>query len=54
MLMVRVLSCIIGEIRKECFVEGTVIIVGGRLDWGKLHAVLLRVAKRLCTSSRTW
>ena len=37
--IVRVASCIVGDMRKEGLVAGTVIIVGRRLDWGILHAV---------------
>ena len=50
----RLASWIVGEMRKECLVAGTVIIVGRRLDWGILHAVALRVANRLYTSYRNW
>ena len=52
--MLRVASWIISEMRKEGLVLGTVITVGRRLDWGILHAVALRFAKRLCIISRTW
>ena len=52
--MVRVVSWIVGDMRKEGFVAGTVIIIGIRLYWVISHAVALRVVKRLCTSSRTW
>ena len=45
---------IVGEMRKEGFVAGTVIIVGRILYSGILHAVALRVAKMLCTIYRTW
>ena len=44
-------SWIVSEMRKEGLVEGTVTIVGRRLDWRILHTVALRVANRLCTSS---
>ena len=44
----------VGEMRKEGLVSGTVIIVGRRLDCGILHDVVLRVVNRLCTSSRNW
>ena len=40
--------------RKEGLVSGTLIIVVRILDWGILHAVKLRVTKRLCMSSRIW
>ena len=53
-LIVRVAFWMVGEMKKEGLVGGTVIIVGRRLDWGILHAMALRVANRLCTSSRTW
>ena len=53
-LMVAMASWIVGEMRKEGFVAGTVIIIGMRLDWGILHTVALRVAKILCKISRTW
>ena len=53
-LIVRVASWMVGEMRKEGLVPGTVIIVERRLDQGILHAVALRVANRLCRSSRTW
>ena len=53
-LMVRVASWIVGEMRKEGFVAGTEIIIGRRFDWGILHAVALRFAKMLCMKSRTW
>ena len=52
--MVRVASWIVGEMRKEGFVAGTVIIIGRRFDWGIFHAVALRFAKMLCMKSRTW
>ena len=52
--IVRVASWIIGEMRREGLVAGTVIIAGRRLYWLILHAVVLRVVNRLCTSSRTW
>ena len=52
--MVRVASWIVGEMRKEGLVAGKVILVGRRLDQRILHAVVLRVAKRLCTSYRIW
>ena len=44
----------VGDMRKEGLVSGTVIIVGRRLDWGILHALALRVVNRLCTGSSTW
>ena len=53
-LIVRVASWMVGEMRKEGLVSGTIIIVGRRLYWGMLHAVEMRVVNRLCTSSRTW
>ena len=43
-----------GDMRKEGLVSVTVTILGRRLGWGVLHAVALRVAKMLCTSSRIW
>ena len=51
---VRVAYWMVGEMRKEGLVSGTVIIVGRRLDCGILHDVVLRVVNRLCTSSRNW
>ena len=53
-LMVRVVSWIFGEMRNEGLVSGALIIVGRILGCGIFHAVALRVAKRLCTSSRHW
>ena len=44
----------VGDMRNEGLVAGTVIIVGKRLDCVILYAVALRVANRLCTSSRNW
>ena len=44
----------VGNMRKEGLVAGTVIILGRRIDWGILNDVVLRVANRLCTSSSTW
>ena len=52
--MLRVAYWIVGQMRKEGFIAGTLIIVGRILDWGILHAVALRVAKRLCMSSSNW
>ena len=52
--IVRVTSFIVGEMRKQGFAAGTVIIVGKILYWGILHAVALRVDNMLCTISRTW
>ena len=52
--IVRVASWIVGEMRKERLLSGTVIIVGRILKWGILHAVVLRVANRLYMISRTW
>ena len=52
--IVRVTSCMVGKMRKEGLLAGTIIIVGMRIDWGILHAVVLRFANRLCTISRTW
>ena len=48
--MVRVASWIVGDMSKEGLVSGTLIVVGGILDWGILHTVVLRVVKRLFTS----
>ena len=45
---------IVGEMKKWGFVAGTVIIVGRILYSVILHAVVMRVAKMLCTISRTW
>ena len=50
----RLASWMVGEMRKEGLVSGTVIILGRIVDWGILHAVVLRVANRLFMSSRTW
>ena len=52
--MLRIASYIFGDMRKEGLVSVTVIIVGRILYWGIFHAVVLRVAKSLCTSSRIW
>ena len=52
--MLRIASYIFGDMRKEGLVSVTVTILGRRLGWGVLHAVALRVAKMLCTSSRIW
>ena len=52
--MVRLASWIVGDTSKEGLVSGTLIVVGGILDWVILHAVVLRVVKRLCTSFSTW
>ena len=52
--MVRLAYWIVGEMRKEGIVLETVIIVGRIFYWLILHVVVLRVAKRLCTSSRIW
>ena len=52
--IVRVASWIIADMRKEWLVSGTVIIVRRRPDWRIMHAMVLRVANRLCTSSRIW
>ena len=52
--MVRVDSWIVVEMRKEGFIAGRVIIIGRIIYWVILDAVELRVAKRFCTSSRTW
>ena len=40
--MARVASWIVGEMRKEGLVLGTVIIVGRRLDWGILYCMQWR------------
>ena len=48
----RVAYWIVCEMSKYGIVAGTLIIVGRRLYWVILHAVALRVVKRLCTSSR--
>ena len=50
----RVESWIVGEMRKEGLLSGTLIIVGRILDQVILNAVVLRVMKRLFTSSRIW
>ena len=47
-------SLVVGETRKERFVADKVIILGRIIYWLILHEVALRVAKRLCKSSRTW
>ena len=51
--MVRVASWIVGEMAKAGQVWGAVTVTGTRQDGGRLQAVALRVANRLCTSSRT-
>ena len=43
----RVASWMVGETRKEGLVAGTVIIEGRRIDWGILHAVVLKLVNRL-------
>ena len=48
----RVASWIVGDMRKEGLLSGAIIIVGKRIDWGIWNEVAMRVAKRLCTSSR--
>ena len=53
-LMVRVASWVVGEMRKDRLLEITVIIVRRILAWVILHAVALMVVKKLCTSSRIW
>ena len=52
-LILRVAYWMVGEMRKEGLLAGTVIIVGRRLDWVIFHASALRVANILCTSSST-
>ena len=52
--IVMVTYLIVGEMRKEGLLAGTVIIVGRILYWLIFHAVALRFAKRLCKSSRNW
>ena len=53
-LMVRVKYWIDGDMKKEGFVAGKLIIVG-RITYREiLHAVVLRVAKRLSKSPRNW
>ena len=52
--IVMVTYLIVGEMRKEGLLAGTVIIVGRILYSVILHAVALRDAKMLCTIYRTW
>ena len=52
--MVRVAYLIIGEMRKEGFTLGTLFIVWRKLDEEILYEKVLRVPKRLRTSSRSW
>ena len=49
----RVASLMVGDIRKDGLLVGTVIIVGRRLDWVILHAAALMVVNRLCMRYRT-
>ena len=44
--IVRVESLIVGDMRKEGFLEGTVIVVGRILYWVISHEVALRVGNR--------
>ena len=50
----RVAYLIIGEMRKEGFTLGTLFIVWRKLDEEILYEKVLRVPKRLRTSSRSW
>ena len=50
----RVAYWIVGEMKKEGLVAGKLIILGRILYLGILHAVVLRVSKRLFKRSRTW
>ena len=52
--MVRVVSWIFGERRKDGFIVGTVTIVGRRLYWIILNTVVLRVANWLCLRFGAW
>ena len=51
--IVMVTYLIVGEMRKEGLLAGTVIIIGRILYWLILHSVALRVFNRLCMISRT-
>ena len=52
--IVRVVYWMVGEMSSQGLVAVIVIKVGRILDWVIFHAVALRVANRLCTSSSTW